>query len=83
MDHVYINFTSYLWARTFVGINAFVLNITGIFSLLFRKKLHQMKVVNPKPFVPEELVGRLLLEGMNWISNAFNKQIISMSPLFS
>ena len=63
MDHVYISFTSFLWAKTFVGINAFMLNIKGTLGLLFRKKLHQLKLISLKPFVPEELVGKLLLEG--------------------
>ena len=63
MDHIYITFTSFLWARTFVGINALVLNIKGTLGLLFRKKLHQLKLISLKPFLPEELVGKLLLEG--------------------
>ena len=66
MDHVFIPFGAFLWARTFVGINAVVLMLGGTLKLIIRKKLYQCNIIKPKPFVPEELVANLLLEGIGY-----------------
>jgi len=63
MDHVYLTFSQYLWAVTCIGPNSLVLWVKGVALLWLRKKLHKIGYIQPEPFDPSEIVGRLLLEG--------------------
>ena len=62
MDHIFIPFTSFLWAHLFVGINLMYLWVKGLIILIIRKKLVHFGWIKPKPFEPKEVVGRLCLE---------------------
>lgn len=64
MDHIRIKFLDYLWASAFVGPNAVLLWITGIIRLLVRQMLHKWGWISPKACDPRHVVGRLVLESM-------------------
>ena len=63
MDHVYIPFLHFLWARFFIGVNATYFWVKEVILLLIRKKLLKLKYIQPKPFDPKKVVGKLCLEG--------------------
>ena len=63
MDHVYLTFPQLLWAYTFVGPNAYYLWLKGLLGLWIRIKLNEMGLLKAIPHDPNEVVGRLCLEG--------------------
>ena len=63
MDHVYIPFLHFLWARFFIGVNATYFWVKEVIVLLIRKKLLKLKYIQSKPFDPKKVVGKLCLEG--------------------
>jgi hypothetical protein len=62
MDHQYVPFRSYVWAATFIGLNAFSLWSTGVTILKIRSILQNINWLQPKLYIPEELAAKLILE---------------------
>jgi hypothetical protein len=62
MDHIYISFSQFLWAYTFIGPNSYFLWLKGITFLQIRTFLHKRGIIKPKPFVIEELIATMCLE---------------------
>ncbi len=62
MDHIYLTYSQYLWAFTFVGPFSFLLWKKGVTLLRLRIFLNKVGLVKMKPVDFEELVGTLVLE---------------------
>jgi len=61
MDHIFVKFSDFLWAYTFIGPFSYLLWLKGTTVLCFRKMLYKMGLINPKCDY-ETLAAALLLE---------------------
>ena len=59
---MHINFSSFLWAHTFIGPFSYALWKIGVTWLSIRQHLHQLGVMTLKPFDPDLIIGKLCLE---------------------
>ena len=62
MDHVYIPFSTFLWAHTFIGPFSYLLWKKGVTWLSIRQYLVKRGILKVKPCNIEELIGKLCLE---------------------
>ena len=62
MDHIYLTYSQYLWAFTFVGPFSMLLWKKGVFFLRLRVFLHKIGLLKMMPVDYEALVGKLVLE---------------------
>ena len=61
MDHIYLNFSDFLWAYTFIGPFSYLLWLRGTSVLRFRKFLFKIGFIKPECDY-EALAATLLLE---------------------
>lgn len=73
MDHVYITFLDYLWGCVVVTPCAFLLQLVGISKLLVRQFLCERGWLKPTPCELEEVVCRIVLEGIGLVVYYVNK----------
>ena len=62
MDHLYLSFSQYLWAFTFIGPCANILKLKGEIYLRARRFLVKHGIIQVKPVVIESLIATLCLE---------------------
>jgi len=62
MDHIYLTYSQYLWAFTFVGPFSYLLWKKGIFFLRLRVFLNKIGLLKMIPVDYEALVGKMVLE---------------------
>eukprot|EP00930_Biecheleria_cincta_P054315 TRINITY_DN4033_c0_g1_i4.p1 TRINITY_DN4033_c0_g1~~TRINITY_DN4033_c0_g1_i4.p1 ORF type:complete len:611 (-),score=107.33 TRINITY_DN4033_c0_g1_i4:203-2035(-) len=67
MDHVHITFMDYLWGNVIITPCAYLLSIGGLLKLFVRQFLCKHGWLKPAPCEPEELVCRLILEGIGLV----------------
>merc|ERR550539_712837 len=69
MDHVYVNFCDFVLGHYCLAPQAVLFWLSGIICLLVRQRLQRKGLVSPKPFEPECVVAKLLLEGVGVMLN--------------
>ena len=62
MDHLYLSFTNFLWAFTFIGPFSYLLWGRSVFMLRLRVFLEKKGIIKMKPVDYEKVVGKLCLE---------------------
>jgi len=62
MDHIYISFGAYIWAKVFIGNSVVALTLYGLLKLKIRVLLYKFGFVQKKPMNAAEVAAKLVLE---------------------